>query len=554
MGDFGRDKAAIFILLIIFFLKGVVLASLVPCWQSPSEFFEAAYGHIMAEKKAAPNTQDIIPSSFQTAYKKAFFPGQPLDLIAVPGLPKIGSSLYYIGLAVFATIGKRFGFSIELFFLRLFSVLLGIGVVWISYTLSKLIFPNISLMAVAVPFLVVFHPQYSLISSRVGIINYYAFTFALLLYLLTKVSLNFSRGATLAVGAILILGVPPEHRLLVAVPVIGWLVFLFMFGFDVSKAFKFLTERLAVVFLLFLTVLFGWLVIQDVLRNLFHIYLPASPLALFDQNIAFFQIKSRFWGLSNAGVIWNNFPNGAFFFTLLNFLTNIALIGFLIWFLMYLFQRRVVKITMPSAAEAGPFVVFTAGLVLTMVYPNATGLYSQAVSFLKWFSIFGLMISLFAYLRNRFDLDISALFQEDQCVIPALLFFSFYLLFGLGVIPPQTLETGSYVLIALIPVFVLFSLGMFQLTPWRWRVLELIALFVFLAGLDILIMLSVVVLKYYQTLDQFISGAAGTRPLMPVWLVILFFIGFLVTCLAYLNELLQIDVVAVEEKESSSED
>lgn len=558
MEEFRKSSVntTVLLLIVIFLLKGAVLAALVPYWQSSTEFFEGAYVHLMAEKKRAPSVQDSIPPNFQLAYKKAFFPDFPPESVAVPDLPSIQNNPYYLFLSVIAFLGKPLGYKIELFLLRLISVFLGASVIWIAYLLVKLLFPKIELFQFTVPILIAFHPQYSLVSSRVGIINFYIFTFTLLLFLIIKNSFEYSKWAVLGIGIILILGVPPEHRLLLSIPVLSWLLMLFFFQGNLKNIFKFIEKRVFALSLVLLTFIFGWFVIHEISLNLFQIRLPALLLDFFDSNVTFTQLKVRFWSPADAGIVWNSFSNvpSILILSTLNFITNLALAGFLIWLAVFCWPKaRAKKLVWPSVAEVGVFLIFIIGLVAGSLYRDVSGLFYQAASFLKLFSLYGLLILLIPFIGNNFGLKPSAFSLGDQRIFFALILFFLFLVYGLKIMPPQTLERESYALISIAPWFVFFALGMFQWASRRWTSLVVIVLVVFLAGLNILVLLSVVIPKYYRTLDQFILGSSGSQPLLPVALICLVFSGLMGTCLIYLNRLMEVEMVTDKGKKNNED-
>lgn len=532
-------KTAIFLLLFVFFLKGALLASLVSYWQSPAEFHEASFVHLMAEKKAVPAAEDIIPDEFRLAYQKAFLPGSSPDSAGIPGLPVIRNNFYYLGLSLLSFVTKGFGFKLELFVLRLTNVLLGVLVVWVAFLIGRLIFPGNGFVQLTLPLLTAFHPQFSLVSSRVGVVNFYILAFTLLIFLVVKGAFGFSPPLILAVGAVLLLGIPPEHRLLIGLPVLAWLLVLRLFRHDLRAMLRWGEERIVLLLLSLLTLVFSWSVFLDVGKNLFQLQPP--PVVFLNPSISLLELGSIFWGQGAPGIAWSSFSQGPFIATALGFLSNLALVGSFFWFA-GLFSGRF-KIKKPlslTRRDIGLFAIFAVGLLIGFYWGSKPGQFRYAFSFLRLFSFYALLILLFISFQKWFDFKLSAFKPGEQKLFFSLVILFLFGLYGLKAYPPISVEGGSYALLGLIPFFVLIVLGMFQLIPRDRLDFVTISLAVVFIGVNLFVIFAVLIPKYYLTLDQFIFSQAENKPLLPFLLTGLISAFFIGACLAYLNRVMQL--------------
>ncbi len=109
----------------------------------------------------------------------------------------------------------------RLFVLRLFSVALGLGVVWIAYVTAKILFPESPFLRAGVPLFVTFQPQ---LSFEAAIVNHDILViglFSLLLYLLLKgLKSGFTTRGEVAVGLVTASGLWTKLSFGLAIPVI----------------------------------------------------------------------------------------------------------------------------------------------------------------------------------------------------------------------------------------------------------------------------------------------------------------------------------------------
>lgn len=109
----------------------------------------------------------------------------------------------------------------RLFVLRLFSVALGLGVVWIAYVTTRVLFPESPFLRAGVPLFVAFQPQ---LSFEAAIVNHDILVialFSLLLYLLLEgLGSGFTTRREIAVGLVTAAGLWTKLSFGLAIPVI----------------------------------------------------------------------------------------------------------------------------------------------------------------------------------------------------------------------------------------------------------------------------------------------------------------------------------------------
>jgi len=167
-------------------VRGLLYASFVPPWQAPDEpsHFERARAAFSAQEWTATSTQnpppwyqDIIESLYQTDYYNFMPAPRPattnLPLNQYIGLyQEIYQGLYgsrpaYIGMG-WPLLAAPDNILLQLYLLRLNSVLFFTGVILLAYGISRTIFPNTLFMALGVPLLILFNPQHTHIFATVN--------------------------------------------------------------------------------------------------------------------------------------------------------------------------------------------------------------------------------------------------------------------------------------------------------------------------------------------------------------------------------------------------
>ena len=180
------QRAILYLILALALVRGVIYASLVPPWQAPDEpaHFERARAALSAEDwagtsenqpawydelrdelirfdfldytlKARPATADAPLNSYIDLYQEVY-----------GGL--YGSRLTYaaLGWPLFLAPGQPV--ILQLYLLRLGTVLMNLVIIFLAYLTTRTIFPNNQFLDLGVPLLILFNPQHTHILSTVN--------------------------------------------------------------------------------------------------------------------------------------------------------------------------------------------------------------------------------------------------------------------------------------------------------------------------------------------------------------------------------------------------
>ena len=157
-----RPRTLLLLILAVYALLGVLYAVYTPAWQAPDEPAHYNYIRYLAEQGDFPVLHPgDYPSTFLEEIKGRHFPP---DLSIDPIRYEFHQPpLYYALLApLFALTGGA------LLPLRLASVLLGLGIVWLAYLVVRQIFPDRPGLALGTAAFVAFLPQHLVTASQVG--------------------------------------------------------------------------------------------------------------------------------------------------------------------------------------------------------------------------------------------------------------------------------------------------------------------------------------------------------------------------------------------------
>jgi hypothetical protein len=181
------QQAVLAILLALALVRGIIYASVVPPWQAPDEpaQFERAKAALSAREwnSTAANGpawyDDLVESLIESDYLDFVFTRRDQDTVN----PKIGDYvvLYqevYDGLygsrPLYAVVGAPLFFSrtwditLQLYMVRLNTVLMSVGIVLFAYLITRTIFPRDLFLGLGVPILILFNPQHSHLLSTVN--------------------------------------------------------------------------------------------------------------------------------------------------------------------------------------------------------------------------------------------------------------------------------------------------------------------------------------------------------------------------------------------------
>ena len=180
-------QSILFWLLALALIRGIIYASLVPPWQAPDE--PAQFERVRASLSAidwnstsenGPSWyDDLIRSLFAFGFwnflddsRPIYEPHAPLNRYFSPYQELYGG--LYGSRPTFALIGwplflaRDQDITLQLYLVRLNTVLMNVGIVGLAYLIVRAIFPQDTFLAVGVPSLVLFNPQHTHLLSTVN--------------------------------------------------------------------------------------------------------------------------------------------------------------------------------------------------------------------------------------------------------------------------------------------------------------------------------------------------------------------------------------------------
>jgi hypothetical protein len=180
-------QSILLILLALVLVRGLLYASLVPPWQAPDEppqFERARAARTAAEwnsnsANAPAWYPDLINSlclfsfwDFLPAPRRACAVDVPLNRYLVL-YQEVYSGLYSSRLP-YAVIGwpsfltHHLDITLQLYLVRLNTVLMNVGVIFLAYLITRTIFPGDTFLSLGVPLLILFNPQHTHLLSTIN--------------------------------------------------------------------------------------------------------------------------------------------------------------------------------------------------------------------------------------------------------------------------------------------------------------------------------------------------------------------------------------------------
>lgn len=205
IGRFRWEKLVLVGLVWFALLRGVIYASVIPPWQAPDEFRHFEYARLIAEHRRPVTYADLSPqleeeiiaSLLEFDYWKFGYFDLPFDENNPPHrfadflAPVIAHSLYqppsyYLlgALVVFPLLGEDV--VLQMYALRLASLLLGALTVIIAFLVTREIFPDDIFLKVGTPAFVALLPMHAFITASVNSEVLAEFVTSLLLLLLVR--------------------------------------------------------------------------------------------------------------------------------------------------------------------------------------------------------------------------------------------------------------------------------------------------------------------------------------------------------------------------------
>jgi hypothetical protein len=185
MARISKVNPIVYFLLALALVRGVIYASVVPPWQAPDEpaHFERVRAALVAEEwqgsSGDPEWYNELRDSLYRfgfgdflIYKSGFTPDQPLrDYIGLyheiyGGVYGNRSTYAAMGLPLF--VAPVQDVTLQLYLVRLNTVLMGAAIVLLAYFTAQVIFPGQPFLYLGVPILILFIPQHTHMLSTVN--------------------------------------------------------------------------------------------------------------------------------------------------------------------------------------------------------------------------------------------------------------------------------------------------------------------------------------------------------------------------------------------------
>ncbi len=188
-GQTAKQCWWLFLLLGLALIRGMIYAAVVPPWQAPDETGHFEYAWLIAHLGRLPTQEDLDPHFEQEmiaslyewhygAFLGRSLPGQmPARMELLPAYTSVRStrtvlaerfSLAYLWQALFLLPFREQDLMLQLFVMRLSSVLLNVGIVWLAFLTFGELFSDRPDLAVLATVIILFLPQHTFINGSVS--------------------------------------------------------------------------------------------------------------------------------------------------------------------------------------------------------------------------------------------------------------------------------------------------------------------------------------------------------------------------------------------------
>lgn len=228
----GRGDSFIVVLLLLSTLmRGMLYVILVPPWQHFDEPGHFEYARFVAVEGRLPQSpadanlairQEILASMIEHDFGRYMLGWSPSSLFdpEVPVSQFTGQPLYYVLCALFLWPIRHQDIVLQLRVLRIFSVLLNVGIVALAYLTARTLFPDDFLVQLGVPSFIIFLPAYTDIMSAVNSDALANFFFSLAVFLAVIIQKRGNSWLRLALlGGVLALGLLTKRTMISALPI-----------------------------------------------------------------------------------------------------------------------------------------------------------------------------------------------------------------------------------------------------------------------------------------------------------------------------------------------
>ncbi|MCA9960939.1 MAG: glycosyltransferase family 39 protein [Anaerolineales bacterium] len=365
-----REWALVLLLTLIFIAKGVMWSLAFPLWQGPDEDDHYAVIQFIGENGRLPDVGDeILPdeitlsreladvgrldynperrqgwSETAVGLRESEFAELPASTRSSTELGTTGklmhaTPLYYMLAAVpYRLIGYEGDLLVRAHWQRLWVVLVSSPIVLIAYATARLLFPTNALLRLTIPTLVAFQPQLTAVTAIVTVDGFYFVCYSLLIYLSLLVlrdGLDWRYG--LMIGAAFAAGVLSKPTLTGIVPPIALLV---LYDFWRRKGERWTVVWSALLMNVVILIPVGWWMQRSlrlnqdlfyfnpvlkghrIIENPFYDYTPWQHMLDYYQSV-WGGIFTTWW----AHFGWLDTPVAPWVYHVLRFLTFAAIVG-----------------------------------------------------------------------------------------------------------------------------------------------------------------------------------------------------------------------------------
>ncbi len=304
-----KKVTLIHLLLTVTFLKEVVFSATVPLWHTPDEqahFAQVAYFAEFNKMPKGPkdlnkeihlseqllgtdrdergNNKFTFHPEYRIEYTKDFTGKYEEEIKSIPQsyrqqLVKQEAANYPPFYYILAAIPYKIFYDSDLitrvFLVRLLSIVLAVWMVYLTWLISKVIFPSSKLLQITLPILVSFQPMLSFVFAGVTSDNLLNFLFTGIIYQsLLIIKDGFNRRVVILVSLIILLLVLTKPQFVLAFPIVGVAIFLYLLS---KHNLKWIISFLLIsVFSIFISILFAQFILRPVFSYLEAYIYPQS--------------------------------------------------------------------------------------------------------------------------------------------------------------------------------------------------------------------------------------------------------------------------------------
>ena len=249
-------NTTLLVLLGLSLVRGTIYSAVIPPWQAPDEFRHFEYIKLLNQKRrlltaedaSLPLQKDIIASMIEHDYwrfghftfpfnpknppqsfKEIIWPADPYWLFHPP--------LYYTLATLSLILVGQGDVDLQLYVVRLISVMLGTLVVFVAFLIAKQVFPEDNFLIIGIPAFIVFLPMHTFITGAVNNDILAELLVSLFILVLAKIFKDGLSPIRIALaGLLIVLGLLAKRTAILTIPVlmVAALLYFWRGGFRVS--------------------------------------------------------------------------------------------------------------------------------------------------------------------------------------------------------------------------------------------------------------------------------------------------------------------------------